>query len=53
MPPEYTVRGHFSVKSDVFSFGVIILEIASGKRNREFFDPYHNLDLLGHVSLTN
>ncbi|KAK7320063.1 hypothetical protein RJT34_04793 [Clitoria ternatea] len=45
MPPEYAVRGHFSMKSDVFSYGVIILEIISGKKNREFSDPdqYHNL----------
>ncbi|XP_057750076.1 G-type lectin S-receptor-like serine/threonine-protein kinase At4g27290 isoform X2 [Arachis stenosperma] len=28
MPPEYAVRGHFSTKSDVFSYGVIVLEIA-------------------------
>nr|KYP32785.1 Cysteine-rich receptor-like protein kinase 11 [Cajanus cajan] len=33
MSPEYAMLGQFSVKSDVFSFGVIILEIISGKRN--------------------
>ncbi|XP_027341656.1 cysteine-rich receptor-like protein kinase 10 [Abrus precatorius] len=33
MSPEYAMLGQFSVKSDVFSFGVIILEIVSGKRN--------------------
>lgn len=38
------------MKSDVFSFGVIVLETISGKKNREYFD-YHDLDLLGHVSL--
>ncbi|XVF70461.1 hypothetical protein PTKIN_Ptkin11bG0163500 [Pterospermum kingtungense] len=27
MSPEYAFSGHFSVKSDVFSFGVLILEI--------------------------
>ncbi|MCI03173.1 serine/threonine protein kinase, partial [Trifolium medium] len=26
MPPEYAVHGSFSIKSDVFSFGVIVLE---------------------------
>ncbi|XP_065879013.1 cysteine-rich receptor-like protein kinase 10 [Euphorbia lathyris] len=30
MAPEYIRRGHFSTKSDVFSFGVLILEIVSG-----------------------
>nr|XP_043609056.1 cysteine-rich receptor-like protein kinase 15 [Erigeron canadensis] len=33
MSPEYAMRGHFSVKSDVFSFGVLVLEVISGKRN--------------------
>ncbi|XP_028237797.1 G-type lectin S-receptor-like serine/threonine-protein kinase At4g27290 [Glycine soja] len=49
MPPEYATRGHFSMKSDVFSYGVIVLEIVSGKRNREFSDPTHSLNLLGHA----
>ncbi|XP_031129482.1 cysteine-rich receptor-like protein kinase 25 isoform X2 [Ipomoea triloba] len=33
MSPEYVKHGLFSVKSDVFSFGVILLEIITGKRN--------------------
>ncbi|KAJ6999591.1 hypothetical protein NC653_010344 [Populus alba x Populus x berolinensis] len=33
MAPEYAMEGIFSVKSDVFSFGVILLEIISGKRS--------------------
>ncbi|KAJ1295803.1 hypothetical protein BS78_01G250700 [Paspalum vaginatum] len=33
MAPEYAVLGHVSTKSDVFSFGVIILEIVTGRRN--------------------
>ncbi|KAH9611191.1 hypothetical protein KSS87_011374 [Heliosperma pusillum] len=33
MAPEYAATGHFSVKSDVFSFGVILLEVVSGRRN--------------------
>ncbi|XP_026437107.1 cysteine-rich receptor-like protein kinase 10 isoform X2 [Papaver somniferum] len=33
MAPEYALHGHFSAKSDVFSFGVLILEILSGKKN--------------------
>lgn len=51
MSPEYAVDGHFSVKLDVFSFGVLILEILSGKRNRGFYHPEHDLNLLGHVSI--
>lgn len=50
MSPEYAMDGHFSVKSDVFSFGVLIMEIVSGKKNRGFYHPDHNQNLLGHVS---
>ncbi|XAR55419.1 Non-specific serine/threonine protein kinase [Bertholletia excelsa] len=51
MSPEYVVDGLFSVKSDVFSFGVLVLEIISGKRNRSFDHPNHHLNLLGHAWL--
>ncbi|XP_050212574.1 cysteine-rich receptor-like protein kinase 15 [Mercurialis annua] len=37
MSPEYAMEGLFSVKSDVFSFGVLILEIISGRRNNRFY----------------
>ncbi|XP_043689501.1 putative cysteine-rich receptor-like protein kinase 20 [Telopea speciosissima] len=33
MAPEYIMQGQFSVKIDVFSFGVLLLEIVSGQRN--------------------
>ncbi|KFK29236.1 hypothetical protein AALP_AA7G107100 [Arabis alpina] len=49
MSPEYAVDGHFSVKSDVFSFGVLVLEIITGKTNRGFRHADHDLNLLGHV----
>ncbi|KAF5478780.1 hypothetical protein F2P56_005312 [Juglans regia] len=49
MSPEYAVHGKYSVKSDVFSFGVLVLEIVSGKKNRGFCHPDHHLNLLGHV----
>ncbi|KAH1127631.1 hypothetical protein GYH30_016281 [Glycine max] len=45
---RYAVRGNFPVKSDVFSYGVIVLEIVSDKRNREFADPENYNNLLGH-----
>ncbi|KAF6156812.1 hypothetical protein GIB67_017346, partial [Kingdonia uniflora] len=49
MSPEYAIDGQFSVKSDVFSFGVLVLEIVSGRRNRGFYHPDHQLNLLGHA----
>ena len=51
MSPEYASEGLYSTKSDVFSFGVLVLEIISGKRNRGFSHPDHDLNLLGHVSI--
>ncbi|XP_028053614.1 G-type lectin S-receptor-like serine/threonine-protein kinase At1g11300 [Camellia sinensis] len=37
MSPEYAFDGLFSIKSDVFSFGVLLLEILSGKKNTHFY----------------
>ncbi|KAJ4823893.1 hypothetical protein Tsubulata_050172 [Turnera subulata] len=51
MSPEYAINGIFSVKSDVFSFGVLLLEIVSGKRNRGFSHSDHHHNLLGHTWL--
>nr|GEX01729.1 G-type lectin S-receptor-like serine/threonine-protein kinase At1g61550 [Tanacetum cinerariifolium] len=36
MSPEYAMGGVISEKSDVFSYGVLLLEIVSGKRNTAF-----------------
>ncbi|CAN0826696.1 G-type lectin S-receptor-like serine/threonine-protein kinase At4g27290 [Linum grandiflorum] len=49
MSPEYAIDGLFSIKSDVFSFGVLVLEIISGKKNRGFSHTDHKLNLLGHA----
>ncbi|KAG2682071.1 hypothetical protein I3843_11G174600 [Carya illinoinensis] len=37
MSPEYALDGLFSIKSDVFSFGVLLLEIVSGRKNTGFY----------------
>lgn len=48
MSPEYAMQGHFSEKSDVFSFGVLLLEIISGKKNSSYYND-DTLNLIGHV----
>ena len=52
MSPEYAMRGLFSDKSDVFSFGVLLLEIVSGRRNTSIRDEEQYLGLVGLVNLT-
>lgn len=52
MSPEYALNGIFSEKSDVFSFGVIIIEIISGKRSTGFYLYDEALTLLGYVSIS-
>lgn len=50
MAPEYAIRGFMTAKIDVFSFGVLILEIISGRKN---YDPQlneQNRELLKLVS---
>ncbi|WCJ42943.1 S-locus lectin protein kinase family protein [Euphorbia peplus] len=49
MSPEYGLFGKFSEKSDVFSFGVILLEIVSGKKNNGFNQEDPSLSLVEHV----
>ncbi|KAL4361221.1 hypothetical protein GQ457_04G004880 [Hibiscus cannabinus] len=49
MSPEYALDGLFSFKSDVFSFGVVVIEIISGKRNTGFYQPEKSLSLLGYA----
>ncbi|KAK4256487.1 hypothetical protein QN277_009339 [Acacia crassicarpa] len=46
MAPEYAMEGFFSVKSDVFSFGVILLEILCGKKISGFYVSEHGQSLL-------
>ena len=52
MSPEYAFEGLFSEKSDVFSFGVLLLEIVSGRRNSSFHQDEESLSLLQFVSLS-
>ncbi|OMO64898.1 hypothetical protein COLO4_31710 [Corchorus olitorius] len=49
MSPEYVMHGQFSVKSDAYSFGVLVLEIVSGKRNSNFYQTDGAKDLISYV----
>lgn len=48
MSPEYAMEGRFSEKSDVFSLGVLLLEIISGRKNK-IFPEFGSLSLLTYV----
>ena len=49
MSPEYAMDGVFSVKSDVFSFGVLVLEIVSGRKNRGVYGSGEQASLLSQA----
>ena len=51
MAPEYVIFGQFSIKSDVFSFGVLILEIVSGQKITSFCNGEKVEYLLNYVSM--
>jgi serine/threonine protein kinase len=49
MSPEYAWTGMFSEKSDIYAFGVLLLEIISGKKISSFCCGEEGKTLLGHV----
>ncbi|KAM3754460.1 hypothetical protein ACB098_03G166800 [Castanea mollissima] len=49
MSPEYALDGIFSIKSDIFSFGVVLLEIISGKKNTGFYQSKQAMSLLSYA----
>lgn len=49
MSPEYAMDGVFSMKSDIYSFGVLVLEIITGRRNRGFYEEELDLNLLRYA----
>ncbi|KAI9124265.1 hypothetical protein K1719_005565 [Acacia pycnantha] len=49
MSPEYAMHGQISVKSDVFSFGVLVLEIITGEKNNDLYQSHQANDLLSYA----
>ncbi|KAL1216834.1 Cysteine-rich receptor-like protein kinase 10 [Cardamine amara subsp. amara] len=49
MAPEYALHGLLSVKSDVFSYGVLVLEIVSGRKNHNPCLGSEMADLLSYA----
>ncbi|KAJ6842452.1 receptor-like serine/threonine-protein kinase SD1-8 [Iris pallida] len=49
MSPEYAMGGFFSLKSDVYSYGVLILEIISGKKNSGTYPFPAYINLVAHA----
>jgi serine/threonine protein kinase len=53
MAPEYAMHGQYSVKSDVFSFGVLILEMVTGRKNSNSDQSVDLLSLVSTYSINN
>ncbi|KDO37223.1 hypothetical protein CISIN_1g037520mg, partial [Citrus sinensis] len=49
MSPEYAMSVIVSMKIDVFSFGVLVLEIVSGKKNNSCYHSERPLKLIGYA----
>ena len=50
--PEYAIHGQLSEKVDTYSFGIVVLEIISGKRCTDVIDEKSvHQNLLDHVRI--
>ncbi|XP_074567356.1 cysteine-rich receptor-like protein kinase 25 [Curcuma longa] len=51
MAPEYALHGLLSIKSDVFSYGVLTLEILTGQKNNNYrgSSSGYSVDLITHI----
>ncbi|KAL3744215.1 hypothetical protein ACJRO7_013467 [Eucalyptus globulus] len=49
VPPEYVRKGIYSTKYDIYSFGVLLLQIISGKKNSCCYGLNENLNLLEYA----
>ncbi|KAH8938138.1 hypothetical protein BDL97_16G066700 [Sphagnum fallax] len=49
LAPEYATRGQLTDKVDVFSFGVVALEVISGRKNIDYTLPPNDIYLLDNA----
>nr|XP_023874422.1 G-type lectin S-receptor-like serine/threonine-protein kinase CES101 [Quercus suber] len=49
MSPEYAMNGVVSIKTDVFSYGVLLLEIVSSRKNNSCYHSEYPLNLIGYA----
>jgi len=50
MAPEYAMHGYLSDKADVYSFGIVVLEIVNGKNNIIHRQKEESFSILDWVS---
>ncbi|MED6206867.1 hypothetical protein PIB30_030637 [Stylosanthes scabra] len=49
MAPEYAIRGLYFIKFDVFNFGILIMKIILGTKNRALCHANQTLNLIGYA----
>lgn len=49
MAPEYATQGQLSEKVDVYSFGVLMLEVVTGRKNIDLSLPSDEIYILSWV----
>uniref|UniRef100_A0A6N2N4J3 Protein kinase domain-containing protein n=2 Tax=Salix viminalis TaxID=40686 RepID=A0A6N2N4J3_SALVM len=49
LAPEYAMMGHLLVKSDVYSYGVVLLELLTGRKPVDLSQPPGQENLVVHV----
>ena len=50
---EYIKKDLYSIKSDMYSFGVLLLQIISGRMTWRLYGEHENLSLMEYVSKVN